>query len=163
MRQLVLWRLKLIVGGNVYKGRTGYAYFPVIRNLQTAFDNGKTVISNAPKDGVDYTYELIGHGVNYYHRLAKIRFTDAPNPQDITIDKDDAQFDLIYKLKRWDNQEYQGIGQIKDAGKVYMTIQGKLGENKPSSANNGGYYGKIVGTDNEPPKLFYEIAKEVYV
>lgn len=148
-----------IVGGSVHKGRTGYAYFPVIRNINTAFKKNNTVITNAPKDGVDYTYSL-KHGGGYYKRLAKIRFTDAPNPQDLTIDSDNTQFNLSYKLKRWDNQYFEGLDTIKDAGTVYMTIQGKLGDDRPSSASNGGYYGKIVGTDDEPPTLFFKIAKK---
>lgn len=150
-----------IVRGNVYKGRTGYAYFPVIRSIETAFDKNSTVITNAEKDGVDYTYSL-QHGGGYYHRLAKIRFTDAPDPQDLTIDSDNTQFDLSYKLKRWDNTEFEGITNIKDAGKVYMTIHGKLGRNRPTSANNGGYYGEIVGSDNEPPTLFFDINKKQF-
>lgn len=148
-----------IVGGNVHKGRTGYAYFPVIRNIETALDNNNTVISNEPQEGVDYTYSL-KHGTNYYYRLAKIRFTDAPDPQDLLVDQYNTQFDVTYKLKRWDNQIFDGLDKIKDAGTVYMTIQGKLGENRPSIANNGGYYGKIVGTDDEPPTLFFKIKKK---
>lgn len=153
-----------IVRGNVHKGRVGYAYFPVIRSIETAFDKNSTVITNAPKEGVDYTYSL-QHGGGYYHRLAKIRFTDAPNPQDLTIDSKDGkntQFDVTYKLKRWDSAVFEGIDNIKDAGKVYMTIQGKLGKSRPASANNGGYYGEIVGSDNEPPTLFFEIEKKPF-
>ncbi len=148
-----------IVRGSVYKGRTGYAYFPVIRNIKTASDTQKADITNAPKDGVDYTY---GHGKDYYKRLAKIRFNDAPDPQDIVIDENDSKFDITYKLKRWDGQEFEGLSKIIDAGTVYMTIKGKLGETRPSMASEGGYYGTLEGNDDTPPSLFFEIAKKKF-
>ena len=144
-----LVQIKFVIGGNnAYKGRKAHAYFPVIRNIESA------EYKNDPKEGITYKYG--SHKAGLYERVTKVWFADAGEDNPIST----SLYDVTYKQHKWKdaNLVVEGINNIEAAGRVYLTIKGKY-ENKAdavANAYNGGYYGEIVGTE-ETPRLYYDI------
>lgn len=144
-----LVQIKFVIGGsNTYNGRKAHAYFPVIRNIESA------EYSNSPKEGITYTYG--SHKAGLYERDTKVWFADAGEDHPIST----SLYDVTYKQHKWKdaNLVVDGIKNIEAAGRVYITIKGKYNNKADAVANayNGGYYGQIVGTE-ETPRLYYDI------
>lgn len=162
-------RLPIELKKTGYEGVIANLYYPVKRNI------AKAHFGNKEKDGVTYEYT---NSQDTHPRTALVYYTDAPNFSEGSLEnyclregteKDDSStydYRIKYKLSKWDmegdNQDAGTYieGNITDAGSVYMTIIGNLGETDPGQTNKGGYYGTVSGEEVGNNDLSYKITQK---
>lgn len=161
-------RLEVVLSKTGYVGQKGYLYYEVRRDISKA----NYEIEFYENDDYEYQDNKT-HPVNML-----VYFNGAPDyeeskKKDLCVKKGDGytNYSMSYALSKWDMTGMDGNidtyipDNITDAGTVFITIVGGLGNSKDSikSRTAGGYYGTLKGMDESGiPKqgLYYKIEKK---